>query len=64
MELYDKAYLAVLNVRKAHFEMELRDYTQVMKYYSPEIKAFDYIISEIERITGNISALEQEIAKV
>lgn len=64
MELYDKAYLACLQVKKAHAEISLIDYQRVMKHYDPSIEAFDIILNEVDSITQYISNLDKAISEV
>lgn len=64
MTLEDKAYLAILRVKKVHTEIELSDYERVLKHYNPDIPAFDIILNEVERLSDIISSLDKEIARV
>lgn len=64
LTLEHKAYLACWRVRKIHKEIELADYERVMKYYDPDIPAFDIILNEVDRITQEISDLDKLIASV
>lgn len=64
LTLEDKAYIAVWRVKKTHQEIELADYQRVLNHYNPDIPAFDIILSEVERISDNISELDKLIASV
>lgn len=64
MTLKDKAYIAVMRVKKAHAEIELEDYQRVMKYYDPEIPTFDIILNKVVEMQNTISDIDKEIFKV
>jgi hypothetical protein len=64
LTLEQKAYIAVWRVKKTHQEIELADYQRVLNHYNPDIPAFDIILSEVERISNNISELDKLIASV
>lgn len=61
MNLELRAYLAVLNVRKVHQEIELGDYIRVMKHYDPNIPLFDIIVCRVAEINEEISRLDKLI---
>lgn len=64
MTLKDKAYIAVMRVKKAHAEIELEDYQKVMKYYDPEIPTFDIILNKVVEIQNTISDIDKTIFKL
>ncbi len=58
MTLEDRCFLAVVNVQIAHRKMDLSEYSQIMKYYNPEVKAFDKILDKISEAEAEILRLE------
>lgn len=62
--LHAECHLAILKVKKIHYEIELKDYERVMRYASPEMEAFDIIIGIIEKIINKIKACDEEINNV
>ncbi len=64
MDLHQQALRAVLNVRKVHFEIDLRQYQKVMKYAEPDMPVFEKLISEIEYLVENIRSIEEELKKL
>jgi len=64
MTLKEKAYIAILRVRKVHTEIELIDYQRVMKLYDPEIPTFDIILKKVIQLTNRISKIDNLIREV
>jgi hypothetical protein len=64
MTLEEKAYIAILRVRKVHTEIELIDYQRVMKLYDPEIPTFDIILKKVIQLTNRISKIDNLIREV
>lgn len=58
MTLEDRCFLAVVNVQIAHRKMDLSEYSQIMKYYNPEVKAFDLILEKMSEADAEIMRLE------
>lgn len=58
MTLEDRCFLAVVNVQIAHRKIDLNEYSQIMKYYNPEVKAFDLILDKIGEAEAEIMRLE------
>lgn len=58
MTLEDRCFLAVVNVQIAHRKIDLNEYSQIMKYYNPEVKAFDKILDKISEAEAEIMRLE------
>jgi hypothetical protein len=58
MTLEDRCFLAVVNVQIAHLKIDLNEYSQIMKYYNPEVKAFDLILDKISKAEADIMRLE------
>jgi hypothetical protein len=64
MDLELRAYLAVLNVRKAHQEIELIDYARVMKRYDPDVPNYELILNKFLEITTEIERLDKLIKEI
>ena len=64
MDLHDSAFLAILNVKKVHTEIELKDYMRVIKHYDPDVPAFEQILSKIDELTSNIRNYEEAIKEL
>jgi len=58
MTLEDRCFLAVVNVQIAHRKIDLNEYSHIMKYYNPEVKAFDLILEKISEAEEEIMRLE------
>ena len=58
MTLEDRCFLAVVNVQIAHRKIDLSEYSQIMKYYNPEVKAFDLILDKMSEAEAEIMRLE------
>jgi len=58
MTLEDRCFLAVVNVQIAHRKIDLNEYSQIMKYYNPEVKSFDKILNKISEAEAEIMRLE------
>jgi hypothetical protein len=58
MTLEDRCFLAVVNVQIAHRKIDLNEYSQIMKYYNPNVKAFDKILDKISEAEAEIMRLE------
>jgi hypothetical protein len=48
----------VVNVQIAHRKIDLNEYSQIMKFYNPEVKAFDIILDKISETEAEIMRLE------
>lgn len=64
MDLHTEALRIVLNVRKVHFEIDLKQYQKVIKYAEPSMPAFEKLISEIEYLVENIRNIEEALKKL
>jgi hypothetical protein len=49
----------VVNVRIAHEQQTISDYSKIMKYYNPEVKAFDLILDKISEAEAEIQRLTE-----
>jgi hypothetical protein len=58
MTLEDRCFLAVVNVQIAHRKIDLNEYSQIMKFYNPEVKAFDLMLDKISETEAEIMRLE------
>jgi hypothetical protein len=58
MTLEDQCYYAVINVRIAHQQQDLSEYSLLMKYYNPEVKAFDLILDKMAEAEAEIIRLQ------
>lgn len=58
MTLEDRCFTAVVNVQIAHRKIDLNEYSQIMKYYNPDVKAFDKILDKISEAEAEIMRLE------
>ena len=62
-KLHLDAYVCLLNVRKAHSEIELAQYTKVMSYINDNMDGYAYIMENIEQLVGIILVLDKEITE-
>jgi hypothetical protein len=59
MTLEDQCFHAVVNLRIAHEQQTISDYSKIMKYYNPEVKAFDLILDKISEAEAEIQRLTE-----
>ena len=58
MTLEDRCFLAVVNDQIAHLKVDLSEYSQIMKYYNPDVKSFDLILDKMSEAEAEIMRLE------
>lgn len=58
MTLEDQCFHAVVNVRIAHQKQDISEYSHIMKYYNPEVQAFNLILDKIAQAEAEIIRLE------
>ena len=64
MTLEDRCFTAVVNVQIAHRAQEISDYSQIMKYYNPDVKSFDLILEKISEAEAEIIRLTELLKDV
>lgn len=64
MDLELEAFLAVVKLKKRHFEIELKQYEYVMQFATPEMEAFDKLLDIIENLYKEIKFLEAKLNEV
>jgi hypothetical protein len=64
MDLELECFLAVVKVRKIHLELELKDYEFAMQFATPEMEAFDKLMTIVEKLYKEIKFLEAKLNEV
>lgn len=64
MDLELATYIAVVKVRKIHAELELQEYQHVMQFATPEMEAFDKLLSIIEKLYEEIKFLDSKLSEL
>ena len=63
-DLENECFRAVLLLKKKRLEIELEEYTHVLGYATPEMKAFDKLIKIVDNILRGIKAIEKELKTI
>jgi hypothetical protein len=58
MTLEDQCFNAVVNLRIANQKQDISEYSHIMKYYNPEVQAFNLILEKIAQAEAEIQRLE------
>lgn len=64
MDLELEAYSAVLKFRKQYDTRELEVWQRVLTFASPEMEAFEIILSKVEELLLSIKTCEEELSKL
>jgi hypothetical protein len=64
MDLALEAHIAIVKVKKVHFEIDLKDYQYAFQFATPEMEAFDKLLDIIENLYEEIKFLETKLKEV
>ena len=62
-ELEIMCHRAVLNVRKVHLEQEIKSYSQLFKYATPEIEAFEKLVYIVDGLVKDLSEVNEKLTQ-
>jgi len=64
MDLETEAYRAILNLKNYHDKIELETWKKLLTYASPEMEAFEIILSKVDELLENIKLRDQELKQI
>ena len=64
MDLELESFLAVVKVRKAHLEIDLKEYEYALQFATPDMSAFDLLMDKVENLYKEIKFLEAKLNEV
>jgi hypothetical protein len=62
-ELETMCHRAILNLRKVRLEQEIKDYSQLFKYASPNMEAYPRLIKIVDSMVRDLSSINEELTK-
>jgi hypothetical protein len=62
-ELEIMCHRAILNLRKARLEKDIRDYSQLFKYATPEMEAFEKLVNIVEGLVKDLSEVNEKLTQ-
>jgi hypothetical protein len=63
-DIKNQAFLAVVRFRKKYYEIELEEYLSVLKYATPEMKSYDILVKEIDKILNAIKNADKILQEI
>lgn len=63
-EIKHQAFLAIVRFRKRYYEIELDEYLTVFKYATPDMKAYDILEQEIEKMLTAIKNADKILQEI
>ena len=62
-ELEIMCHRAILNVRKVHLEQDIRTYSQLFKYATPEMESFKKLVDIVEGLVKDLSEVNEKLTQ-
>jgi len=62
-ELELMCYRAILDIRKVRLQQEIKDYSQLFKYASPEMSSYPKLVKIVDGMVRDLSAINEELTK-
>ena len=60
-ELEIMCHRAVLNSRKAHFEREIRQYSALFKFATPEMESYKKLVDIIQSMVNELNGINDKL---